>query len=175
MKTLASIFNNKLREIKYKSKHPISVDSYINNNLLVTVSEDLTFFGGVFNLSKDNTILLDILLDRGFDITDTDKCLSFLNGRRGKKVQRAKVRDDIIKPFNKWLKNRGLINNKSFINILFSYYIRDSSILATLDESKNYTLSGLLWLFIIFKNPLNVVLLILTSKVPLCSVKLLIL
>lgn len=134
---LASYFLNKKQDNKLYSE-----DFEFNSE--IKCSDDLEYFGGLFNLPETNSMLTDILFDRVIDSTNKELSIAFLNSKKGIKIQKGRFRDEYLKPVNKWLRNRNIMN-KDFAMSLMRHKVSDSfsDIVKKLDETKDYSTIGI--------------------------------
>jgi len=89
----------------------------------ITIVDNCLYTGGLFD-AKDPLFLNEILTTEGYDLTRINNCVYFLLSKRGRKIQKAKYRDNVYKKVKKYCKKE-----KSTIKNYFLYYLIINSIM----------------------------------------------
>ncbi len=119
------------------------IDDFMSiNNELRFEPEEMLCYGGFLSIPRNSSFLIDILIDKSeCDILDSDSCIEFLSSNKGLIVQRARFRDLYLKPVNKWMRNRRLIDKELAIALVKHKVLGDFDELASfLDSRKVYSL-----------------------------------
>jgi len=106
----------------------------------VLLSSDGLYIGGLFGAPSGSFFLTEILTDKDFDISEPDVCISFLSSTSGEKIQKARFRDDILKPVKKILKNRDISDINFAKRLVLAKFLNElDGLLEYLDSIKSYT------------------------------------
>jgi len=140
--------SKKIHEKRMKNK--LYLEEYETDNPIL-VSNELEYYQGIFNIPIGNPFFFDIIIDKfpDIDISDTNKCIKILSNKRGKKIQRGRFRDLYIKPINKWLRNRSIMN-KQFAELLLAAKLNGSfdELVEFLDSDEKYTIGRIKYFYL---------------------------
>jgi len=129
--------------IKKRKESTIVIQDFEINSKVLVSDNDL-YYGGLFGFPEDSLFLSQILLDKSkIDDIFSDKVnsIKFLNSNIGKKIQRARFRDDFVKPVKKWIKNRKIVNKQFGISLMKNKMLGNFDELSSyLDKVNSYTL-----------------------------------
>lgn len=136
-------FKDTIARVKGKSREVYfpSIDEIAVTHASITVVDNCMYTGGLFDI-QDPMFLNEIITTKGLDLTDTERCITFLTSPLGLKIQKGKFRNTIYKKVRKYCKNRGIYNRQLFL-LLLTYKANDTNfdeLVTHLDKSKNYTL-----------------------------------
>jgi len=124
-----------------RAKNNITIETFMKETDVYYDDTTMTYHGGVFSLPVDSMFLFEILIEKfpnDFDFSDPDANINLLNSERGKKIQKARMRE-IIRKSKKFCKNRKVIDKNLSIALVAHFILGDIRELVThLDNTKNY-------------------------------------
>jgi len=146
--TVEYLKNQMIHKVKinkrYKNLLHLS-DVEIGSPVFIT---DGIVHGGLFGFDRNSMFLTEILIDKfeDVDMSSLSEVSLVLNSPRGLKVQRAKFRDEFLKPLKKWIKNRDISDRVLALSLLKHKIAGNFDELATYLNDKGYsTLNIAIW------------------------------
>lgn len=129
--------SHKVKIIKRKRNTP-QLEDFITGSK-VFEPDDGILYGGLFSTPKTSMFLTEIIMDKGVDANE----IEFLESPKGQKIQKAKFRDEYLRPIKKILKNRkgSYEPDIQFARQLVVYKMVGllESLMQYLDNKKSYT------------------------------------
>jgi hypothetical protein len=133
-------------KIDKRRKNAAKIEDFYKKNAKIFIVEGL-YINGPFLMPVGSEFLTSIIIDKldNYDLSDYNRCKDFLYSKRGVKIQKARFRDEFIKPINRWMRNRDVIDHQlavSLVRAKMEGWFDD--IASFMDDTKSYSMASLL-------------------------------
>jgi hypothetical protein len=144
---------NSLREqylynykVDKRRKNIAKIEDFYKENAKIFIVDNL-YINGPFLMPVGSEFLTSIIIDKldNYDLSDYNRCKDFLYSKKGIKIQKARFRDEFIKPVNRWMRNRDVINHQLAISLVRAKVEEwFDDIASFMDDTQNYSVASLL-------------------------------